>query len=294
MSKDDNTSLQDDELTLLKSMFTQDELVFDEACTRPLDFVQPHMESSAAGTRERNSSGASKNHSFTLKLNAAPNLAINLDVTFPSSYPSDSRPLIYARCNQLDQKAFNHALQQFFEKEAEPNQPVMMDLVAWINEFAEKYRLNGIDKSAEASPECCQPTKEEECATPTYARLWIFSHHLYSTTKRKNIMKLTKQLKLRGFMAHGKPAFIVVEGLECHCDDFWEEVHSWNWQKIQIKQKEVSETEEDFKRLPEKFQELSLPVTSAKNQCGGDLKNYLAALGFEHMYFEVLSIDQSA
>ncbi|KAI1701766.1 RWD domain-containing protein [Ditylenchus destructor] len=124
MSKEDIASLQDDELTLLKSKFTEDELVFDETCTR---------------SREGNSSGASRNISFTLKLNVSPNLAINLDVAFPSFYPFDCRPIIYARCNQLGEKAFNHSLQLFLEMDAQPNQPVMMDLIAWINKFAKLF-----------------------------------------------------------------------------------------------------------------------------------------------------------
>jgi hypothetical protein len=39
-------------------------------------------------------------------------------------------------------------------------------------------------------------------------RLWIFSHHIYSTRKRKLIRDVTQELKLHGFCRPGKPGNI--------------------------------------------------------------------------------------
>lgn len=37
------------------------------------------------------------------------------------------------------------------------------------------------------------------------SRFWIYSHHIYSTTKRKTIIELAEQLGLSGFSHPGKP-----------------------------------------------------------------------------------------
>ncbi|RWS01857.1 RWD domain-containing protein 2A-like protein [Dinothrombium tinctorium] len=40
---------------------------------------------------------------------------------------------------------------------------------------------------------------------PNLSRIWIFSHHIYSNTKRKDIVDRAKQLSLSGFSRPGKP-----------------------------------------------------------------------------------------
>lgn len=123
--------------------------------------------------------------------------------------------------------------------------------------------------------------------TPSFIRLWIYSHHIYSSTKRRKIQNIARQFLLRGFCVIGKPGLIVVEGDEHYCNMFYNEIHSWNWQKLQLKLKESSkemigytnsEVVTEFTRLP-KFNELTIS--------GNDLKNYLDELGFKEMFSQI-------
>lgn len=55
----------------------------------------------------------------------------------------------------------------------------------------------------------------------TFTRLWIYSHHIYNKSKRKNILEWAKELQLTGFSMPGKPGVVCVEGLQAACEEFW-------------------------------------------------------------------------
>ncbi|KAI8123673.1 RWD domain-containing protein 2A [Lucilia cuprina] len=67
-----------------------------------------------------------------------------------------------------------------------------------------------------------------------FERLWIYSHHIKSKTKRQEIVKQSRNLDLTGFMRPGKPGIICVEGLKECTQEFWRIIKSMNWQKICI------------------------------------------------------------
>lgn len=129
-----------------------------------------------------------------------------------------------------------------------------------------------------------------------YARLWIYSHHIYSKVKRRNILSLARNLDLRGFVVPGKPALIVVEGDEKSCEAFYSHIRSWNWQKLQVKCRQLStallfyrdveegDCEQEFCRFPP-FSEVPLPTNGDKD--GKDIRHFLAEHGFEHMFHEI-------
>lgn len=70
-------------------------------------------------------------------------------------------------------------------------------------------------------------------------RLWIYSHHLKSKTKRLEIVKLAKELDLSGFSRPGKPGIICVEGIKENTQEFWKCIRQWAWQRITIRKSEV-------------------------------------------------------
>ena len=57
--------------------------------------------------------------------------------------------------------------------------------------------------------------------TLKWCRYWIYSHHIYSNEKRRNMAQLSDELELRGFVLPGKPGIVCVEGDDddCHHDD---------------------------------------------------------------------------
>lgn len=75
-----------------------------------------------------------------------------------------------------------------------------------------------LDRSLSAAP---APKKESGPSQEAFSRLWIYSHHIYNKTKRKNILDWAKELGLSGFSMPGKPGIVCVEGLQAACEEFW-------------------------------------------------------------------------
>lgn len=65
------------------------------------------------------------------------------------------------------------------------------------------------------------PKKESSCLQDVFSRLWIYSHHIYNKSKRKNILEWSKELGLSGFSMPGKPGVVCVEGPQSACEEFW-------------------------------------------------------------------------
>lgn len=86
-----------------------------------------------------------------------------------------------------------------------------------------------------------------------FERMWIYSHHLKSKTKRQEIVKSARQLDLSGFSRPGKPGIICVEGWKRNTEDFWKYIRSMNWQKITIRKSEVKTIDLDDLDAVRKF-----------------------------------------
>ena len=71
-----------------------------------------------------------------------------------------------------------------------------------------------------------------------FTRLWIYSHHIYSKIKRKDLLTLASNYRLSGFSMPGKPGIICLEGRTEDCSMAWSEIKSWNWKKIQVREQE--------------------------------------------------------
>ena len=86
----------------------------------------------------------------------------------------------------------------------------------WVLENASEYIGSSNEETSDAveSNATAQPN--------TFTRMWIYSHHIYSKEKRKCILEWAKELNLTGFSMPGKPGVICVEGIQEHCEDYWQ------------------------------------------------------------------------
>lgn len=67
-----------------------------------------------------------------------------------------------------------------------------------------------------------------------FSRAWIYSHHIYSLNKRKNILEWAKDLELDGFSKPGKPGVICVEGTQSNVQEYLTRLKSLNWQRLTV------------------------------------------------------------
>lgn len=81
--------------------------------------------------------------------------------------------------------------------------------------------------------------KEATTSSSSLSRKLIYSHHIISKIKRRDLLKLSQEYELGGFMKIGWPGIIIIEGSENNCESFWKEIKRWQWQHIEIRGEET-------------------------------------------------------
>uniref|UniRef100_A0A1I7XA49 Anamorsin homolog n=1 Tax=Heterorhabditis bacteriophora TaxID=37862 RepID=A0A1I7XA49_HETBA len=133
--------------------------------------------------------------------------------------------------SQSHDKLINHALRKWIH-EHELGFPMITDIVMWVQDNGGRFV---IENNGDLKHFSVANTSSQIYVLTTYARFYIFSHHLYSITKRTKILQLAKELGLSGFSTPGKPAVILVEGELRDCQTFWSNIKTWNWMRISLR-----------------------------------------------------------
>lgn len=208
-------------------------------------------------------------------------LKLEFFINLPHSYPKDG-PDIYVRCNQFNRQnesRLNSELSDYI-KENHIGEVCLYTAIAWVQENIGKFATATQQlASAEASNvKGSQQNEENE-----FARLWIYSHHIYNKRKRDEIVSRARELQLTGFLLSGKPGIVCIEGQFSDCKEWWQEIKSMNWQKIMIKKSETFHPSEEksYKKFS-KFEE----IQSSKS----DFAKFMNDLGFIHIFNELFGL----
>lgn len=144
-------------------------------------------------------------------------------VSLSSNYPKE-KPEVYARSstlNRTQQLLLNRALSDLVKRQQE-DEPCIYALISWLQDNGEDY-LATSSTNTEWTDENKNNDAEDGKST-TFARYWIYSHHIYSKFKRKEVVSLARENNLTGFCVAGKPGIICVEGTLEDCDYYWQKV----------------------------------------------------------------------
>jgi len=87
------------------------------------------------------------------------------------------------------------------------------EIIEWINDNLSRFE---IVKKETSSSELNWENEEI-----TFLRYWIYSHHIYSNEKRRNMAQLSNNLDLHGFILPGKPGIICLEGKQKDVQEFY-------------------------------------------------------------------------
>ena len=147
---------------------------------------------------------------FTEELPHSLNLTVKLEfsgeivelvISLPHLYPAQSGPEVYVRSDHFSrasQAQLNCDLQSHLATETESQEACLLSVISWTQEHQHLYLTPDKQQEKEESP---QTGRVEE----KFSRYWIYSHHIYSKVKRKNILDLAAQFCLTGFCLPGKP-----------------------------------------------------------------------------------------
>merc|ERR1711997_1211749 len=79
---------------------------------------------------------------------------------------------------------------------------VLVAVVSWLQDQGETLLAPSIEEKTDIQA-IAGPQK--------MLRYWVYSHHIYSKVKRKDLQGLASDLRLTGFVLPGKPGVICVE-----------------------------------------------------------------------------------
>ncbi|XP_049582159.1 RWD domain-containing protein 2B [Syngnathus scovelli] len=230
------------ELELLTSMFpTREELeIVDQLALAELrDYVGAERSPSASSESPPQPAPCpSSRPQFVIKQRLdddktrdAEGVAFILSCTYPPEYPSVV-PELTVRCCKLSraQQAQVHAGLNAHLADTCLGEACVLSALEWLRDNLRAF----VDKSLSAAAAPPPPKKDVEA----FSRLWIYSHHIYNSTKRKNILEWAKELGLSGFSMPGKPGIVCVEGAQAACEEFWSRVKNLTWKRITIRHRE--------------------------------------------------------
>jgi hypothetical protein len=180
---------------------------------------------------------------------------------------------------------FNDALKQFLAEKTSEQEPYVMEFISWIQDHYNLFLPSGE-----------QPSKTTNEPTPkktSYARLWIYSHHIYNTEKRRNIVQWANELHLNGFSLPGKPGIVCVEGQESDVDEYWTRLRKLTWKRLQMKEKELfDDLTKDHLRFNQ-FEELNSLLDNTGKGDFGQFHQYLQNRQLEKMFHLYFGFDGS-
>lgn len=212
------------------------------------------------------------------------NTKFELCVNLSHEYP-DIEPDVYVRntTQNRDQHArMNKDLSNYILGLAR-GEPCIFLAIAWIQDNAADYIENKTEQNPVQTSEKCDQL----------VRYWIYSHHIYSKTKRREILNLAHLLHLTGFCMPGKPGIICVEGAASDCQEWWQTIKSMNWKRIFCKvTEECKDDRETFFKF-KTFEEVIFQNNSIKcnHMDMGELYKHLERHGCEYIFKDLFGVD---
>jgi len=168
---------------------------------------------------------------------------VDINILYPHEYPSSEPPEIYVKSrdcslNRAQQFHINEELSIYMKANVILSEVCLVSIISWLNETCPKFiKLSKEDQLSNKSTKS-KKINRDNSSNSSFVRLWIYSHHIYSKIKRKDILDLSTEYQLSGFCMPGKPGIICIEGSENNCMDAWGIIRSWNWKKINVKNQE--------------------------------------------------------
>lgn len=273
----ENLAAQICELEALQSVYPQELVIADHGVLADInDFIKNPAEERPQRLE----------YSLELSMNGG---TIELLVSLPPNYPKE-KPEVYARSSLLhrtQQLLLNQALNDVVGRQEDGESCIYM-LISWLQDNSEDYIAAS---NTNQGKEVDNKSKEQERCR-TFARYWIYSHHIYGKLKRRNIAALAKDNLITGFCLAGKPGVVCMEGISEDCDYCWQKIKSMNWHRILIR---LLEKEEDCKDIDsarkfDDFHEISFP-TSEKHNDMGQLLKYLTERKLQHAFKELFGVE---
>lgn len=157
----------------------------------------------------------------------------------------------------------------------------LYQIVEWVRETVDLLLQDTASTSDSAVIEDSKLSDDSQLC-----RLWIVSHHIYNTIKRKALVNNAYDLDITGFSVPGKPGFIVAEGAIEATDEYWRLIRAMSWQKITLREREIFAGNASQAMQWRKFSDFKENVCSK-----AELVDCLTQLGLSNMLNVLFGMD---
>lgn len=203
-----------------------------------------------------------------------------LCVNLPHEYPQIV-PDLFVRNHKLDRnqhRTLNQLLTNYVDSLSR-DEPCLFSAITWIQDNGHNFKVTETEVKIER--------KSEELI-----RYWIYSHHIYSKFKRREIFNLANTLKLTGFCLPGKPGIICVEGNINDCNEWWLTIKGMNWKRIFCKITEECQDESNFLKFKD-FQEIAFQINGNRynHMDMGELNRFLKEHDCARIFKELFGVE---
>ena len=193
---------------------------------------------------------------------------------YPLHYPESTIDIhLRTYLSREYHEKFNESVKMFLkDKTSATQEPYVMEFLSWIQDHQDLFLPT------------TKTTNEQISKKKVFARLWIYSHHIYNTEKRKNIINWAHELNLNGFSVPGKPGIICVEGEENDVEEYWTRLRKLTWKRLQLKEKECLGGIDEARLCFNQFQELDFLLNNQGKGDFGQFYQYLQDRQLEKMF----------
>ena len=222
---------------------------------------------------------------------------IELACYFPQEYPGVKADL-FVRTQILSretQKQLNNDLTSHIST-LDYGDLCTLPAIQWIKENAVSYIERCLNEVHSLSAK--SSTEENGCKTNTrglFLRMWLYMHHIYSKTKRKDILQWASDHDLTGFCLPGKPGVVCLEGDEYNVEEYFGRLRRLNWKKITCRHREtgLQNIGVDEQRKFQGFDELFFEVhgTRESHMDMGQFLHYLEKHNLGYMFQILFGIE---
>lgn len=230
------------------------------------------------------------NLEYIIKLKLPAKRIVDVRIELPHLYPQLELARISVNSALLGKVKEQHLkgeIKNYLEQEyKEAEEPYIYQLLSWLQEKIELLLLRAVS-------ELEQPAVAEEQPKGLLERIWIYSHHIKSSSKRQELIHQARQLQLSGFSRPGKPGIICVEGRPEQVQEYWRTIKALRWQKITL----VKTEQRQRKRIFENFAEQLFNASEAGADGDEGVMNmgqfikFLEAHGAGYMKSELFGLD---
>ncbi|XP_044727980.1 RWD domain-containing protein 2A isoform X2 [Chrysoperla carnea] len=218
------------------------------------------------------------------------NLKYQIHVNFPHEYPA-CEPDIYVRNDKFtrDQQSKLNTDLAYYIDSLDRGEICVGSAIFWLQENASNYITQTASLVTEKST--------KNTSTNEFCRYWIYSHHIYSKIKRREMLALAGDYSITGFVLPGRPGIICIEGTSQDASDWWLKIKSMAWKKIICRKCEKIPVKEgeDFNKLRkfDSFKEIAFQSQNltSKHMDMGELYKYLEEHDCAYAFKEYFGLD---